>query len=75
VWGSLLTGLLAEVQETISGVCGPGNIFAGSILLLLTTEVAGESLVLDWLGAEPEKLLLEDQTPIENSLSVICAVK
>ncbi len=74
MWGSLLTGLLAEVQETVSGVCGPGNILVGSILLLLTTEVAGESLVLDWLGAEPEKLLLENQTPIEKSMSVICGV-
>jgi hypothetical protein len=64
VWGSLLTGLLAEVQQTLSSVCGPGSILVSGILLLLTTEIAGESLVLDWLGAEPEKLLLKDQTPI-----------
>jgi len=29
-------------------------------LWFLSTEVVGEAFVLDWLGTEPEKLLLED---------------
>jgi hypothetical protein len=35
----------------------------GGCGILLTTEVAGESLGVNSIGSEPEKLLLEDQTP------------
>lgn len=66
VWGGLLSGLLAEEQETLSGVCCPGYVLVGGILDLLSAKVAGESLGLDGLSTEPEKLLLEDEAPVES---------
>jgi hypothetical protein len=63
-WRGLVGGLLAEEQESLSGVCGPGGVLVGNILELLTAKVASESLVLNWLSAEKEKLLLENEAPI-----------
>jgi hypothetical protein len=62
-WCGLLSSLLAEEQEALSGVCSPCSVLVCSLLVLLSTEVAGQSLALNRLGAEPEELLLEDQSP------------
>lgn len=66
----LLTGLLGEEQETLASVCSPGDVLAGGILRLLTTEVTRECLGLNWLGSEVEEFLLEDQAP-ETKMSVL----
>lgn len=66
MWGSLLSWLLAEEQEALAGVCCPSYVLVGGILNFLAAKVAGESLGLDRLSTEPEKLLLENEAPIES---------
>lgn len=39
---SLLALLLAEEKQPLSSVRGPSSVLVGSLLLLLTAEVAGE---------------------------------
>lgn len=67
---SLLGGLLAEEKKTLSGVCSPGDVLVSKLLLLLTTEVARQSLALDRFSAKPEKFLLEDETPSDKMLAI-----
>jgi hypothetical protein len=57
-WGALLSSLLAEVEETLSGLGSPGGVVVAS-LELLATEVVGEALHLNGISAEPEEALLE----------------
>lgn len=65
----LLRSLLAEEEETLASVGGPGNVVVGRFGLL-TTEVRGEVLLLDGVGTEPEVLLLEDEAPRERMLAI-----
>jgi len=61
--GSLVSGLLAEEQEALASVRGPGCIVVGSGGLLLSAKIAREALGLNGLSTEPEELLLEDKAP------------
>jgi hypothetical protein len=60
--------LLAQEQEALASMRGPGSIVVSSGSLLLSAQVAGKVLGPNGLGAEPEELLLEDQTPEEMKL-------
>lgn len=66
-WGALLSGLLAEVEETLSGLGRPGGVVVAN-LGLLATEVVGEALHLNGIRAEPEETLLETSKLPENPL-------
>ena len=57
-WGTLLSGMLAEVEQTLAGLRRPGSVVVAN-LWLLATEVVGEALHLNGIGSEPEKALLE----------------
>lgn len=57
-WGALLSGVLAEVEEALSGLGRPGSVVIAN-LWLLATEVVGEALHLNGISAEPEEALLE----------------
>lgn len=57
-WGTLLSGMLAEVEQTLAGLRRPRSVVVAN-LWLLATEVVGEALHLNGIGAEPEEALLE----------------
>ena len=61
--GSLFASLLGEEEQTLAGVCSPGDVLAGGILCLLAAQVAGKGLRLDGLGSKVEEFLLEDEAP------------
>lgn len=50
--------MLAEVEETLSGLGRPGGVVVAN-LWLLATEIVGEALHLNGISAEPEEALLE----------------
>lgn len=58
--GSLL--VTAE-QETLAGLSSPRDIGLGSSGRLLALGVVGESVLLEGVGAEEEKLLGAEQVP------------
>jgi hypothetical protein len=49
--------LVADEEETLTGVGGPGKVAAGILSRLLGLDIVGECLGLEGLGAEEEELL------------------
>lgn len=62
--------MLAEVEETLSGLGRPGGVVVAN-LWLLATEVVGEALHLNGISAEPEEALLESSKLPDVSISIL----
>lgn len=56
--------LIADEEETLTGVGGPGDIAVGSLSWLLGLKVVGKCLRLKGVGAKEEELPAGNQVPI-----------
>lgn len=60
---------VAEEEETLTGVRGPGDVAVGSLGRLLGLKVLCERFGLEGVGAEEEELLAGNQAPVGESRS------